>query len=55
MDFAISLVTISDDDFEKYVSAIENSDLDKFIKWELKDLLNTAKMQTQQAKGMGWV
>jgi len=55
MDFVISLVTVSDDDFEKYVSAIESSDLDKFIKCELKDLLNTAKMQTQQAKNMGWI
>jgi uncharacterized protein (UPF0335 family) len=55
MDFTISLVTVTDDDFKRYVEAIEKSDLDKFIKGELKDLLKTARTQTKEAKKMGWI
>jgi len=55
MDFMISIVNVSDEDYERYLAAIEGSDLEKVIKWDLKDLLDTAKTQTQQAKNMGWL
>lgn len=55
MDIMISIVNVSAEDFQKYVAAIDESNLDKFIKWELKDLLDTARTQTEQTKMMGWL
>lgn len=51
----ISIVNVSEEDFQKYSNAIHNSDLDKFIKWELIDILKTARTQTDQAKSIGWL
>jgi hypothetical protein len=55
MDIMISIVNLSPKDFQKYVTAIDESNLDKFIKGELKDLLDTARTQTKQAQKMGWL
>jgi hypothetical protein len=55
MDITISLVTVTEDNFKRYIDAIETSNLDKFIKGELNDLLKTARTQTKEAKKMGWI
>lgn len=55
MDFMIELVNVSEENYQKYVAAIDNSNLEKVIKWDLKELLQTARTQTEQGKKMGWL
>lgn len=55
MDILIALVVISETNFNRYTRAIEKSNLSKMIQYELKDVLQTARMQTQQAMDMGWL
>ena len=55
MDFTISIVKVSEEDYQRYATAIRNSDLDREIKFELMDLLQTARTQTEEVTSMGWI
>ena len=55
MDILLSIVNLSNEEFDDYVQQIKNSNLSRFTQNGLIDLLRTAAQQTAQAKDMGWL
>ena len=55
MDFQLTLLNFTDEDLQRYLKEIKNSNLPKEVQWELTDLLNTAQIQINEARDMGWL
>ena len=55
MDMLITVVYLSQEQFETYQKEIKASNLPKFLQWDLIDLLKTARQHTEMARDMGWV
>lgn len=51
----IWLINLSQANHKRYIQAIMNSDLPRDIKFELEDLLNTALLQADEAREVGWL
>jgi hypothetical protein len=55
MNIELTLLNFSEDQLKFYLDEIKKSNLPKEVQWELTDLLQTANIQIQQAKKMGWL
>lgn len=55
MDILITLVYLSEEQFEGYVKEIRGSNLPRFTQGGLIDLLRTARQHTEHARQMGWI
>ncbi len=55
MDILLTIVRLSDEEFNDYKKQIQASNLSKFTQNGLLELLRTALEHTAQAKKMGWV
>jgi hypothetical protein len=55
MDILITLVQLSEEEFDDYKKQIQASNLSRFTQNGLLDLLRTALEHTAQAREMGWV
>jgi hypothetical protein len=55
MNIELTLLNFSEDQLKFYLNEIKKSNLPKEVQWELTDLLQTANIQIQQAKKMGWL
>jgi hypothetical protein len=55
MDFQLTLLNFTDEDLSHYLGEIKKSNLPKEVKSELEDLLNTAQLQINEARNMGWL
>jgi hypothetical protein len=55
MDILITLVQLSEEEFDDYKKQIQASNLSLFTQNGLLDLLQTALVHTAQAREMGWV
>lgn len=54
-DIIITIVYLSQDQFELFVDQIKASNLPKTTQWDLVDLLKTARQHTEHARQMGWI
>ena len=55
MDILITLVQLSEEEFDDYKKQIQASNLSRFTQNGLLELLRTALAHTAQAREMGWV
>lgn len=55
MDILITLVQLSQEEFDDYKKQIQASNLSRFTQNGLLDLLRTALEHTAQAREMGWI
>ena len=55
MDMMLELFNITDKKLDEHIDAINKSDLVKETKWDLIDLLRIVRLQTNQARAMGWL
>ena len=55
MNFQLTLLNFSDDQLQLYISELKKSNLPKEVEWEITDLLETAKIQIDEARGIGWL
>ena len=51
----ITIVYLSQEQYYNYWKEIEASNLPKTMKWDLRDLLRTAREHTEMARKMGWI
>lgn len=51
----LTLLNFSDEQLQQYISELKKSDLPKEVRWEIIDLLETAQIQINQARKMGWL
>ena len=51
----LTLLNFADDDLKRYVDEIKKSNMPKEVRWELVDLLDTAQIQINEARDMGWL
>ena len=54
-DFLITVVYLSQEQFETFVQEIKASNLSKTTQWDLIDLLKTARQHTEHARQNGWI
>ena len=54
-DFLITVVYLSQEQFETFVREIKASNLPKTTQWDLIDLLKTARQHTEHARQNGWI
>ena len=54
-DFLITVVYLSQEQFETFVKEIKESNLSKTTQWDLIDLLKTARQHTEHARQNGWI
>ena len=55
MDFLITVVYLSQKQYETYEKQIKESNLPKETQWDLIDLLKTARQHTEHARQNGWI
>lgn len=55
MNITLPIVNVDEEEFERYVAALEESNISRMICGEIKDLLKTARWQTEEAIKMGWL
>jgi hypothetical protein len=55
MDILITIVQLSNEEFDDYKKQIQASNLSRFTQNGLLHLLKTALEHTDQARAMGWV
>ena len=51
----ITLLNYTNQKLDKLLSEINDSNLTQETKWDLQDLINTAKEQIQQCRDIGWL
>jgi hypothetical protein len=51
----IWLINLSRANHKRYIEAIMSSDLEREIKFDLRDLLDTALLQADEAREIGWL
>lgn len=55
MDILITIVYLSEEQFQSHVKEIKASNLPKPTQFDLIDLLKLARQHTEHARQMGWV
>lgn len=55
MDISLTLLNFSDEQLKLYLSEIKKSNMPKEVCWEITDLLETAQIQINEARKMGWL
>ena len=55
MDISLTLLNFSDEQLQLYLSEIKKSNMPKEVRWEITDLLETAQIQINEAREMGWL
>lgn len=55
MDILLSIVQLDESRYKELLPLLNDSNLEKEVKWELISILETAVEQTKQAKNMGWL
>lgn len=55
MNISLTLLNFSDSQLALYIDEIKKSNMPKEVRWEITDLLETAKIQIKEAKAMGWL
>ena len=54
-DFLITIVYLSQENFETFRDQIKASNLPKTTQWDLIDLLQLARQHTEHARQNGWI
>ena len=55
MDILLTLIPLTQKEFDDYAKQIRASNLSKITQCDLIEILRMAVEQTQQAKNMGWL
>ena len=55
MDILLSIVQLDESRYKELLPLLNDSNLEKEVKWEIISILETAVEQTKQAKNMGWL